>query len=442
MMVLMPTPIGLQDLAALIARQSFVSESMRQRLVSPFGTIHAATFSLPRPVGSAIPEIPLVTFAAYDPDGPETTGSIGANHYLGAFETEPQRIYPTVNRAGKGDRLMPSVPDSSAVHPEPASIDGNERVPGEGSALEPPPRYDVSLSLELHPQIPLAQPRKPGAGPGDEVPAAEAGELQTPHDTEEGTPAFADAPADRLYFNAAPLGGAAEHIAPWAPGTTIVLESPDANDPDLKRPVHAAHGDAVHAGETVASKGEVTGAGKRPRSPAERLGLLGRARAKAEKCLADAVYFEARGEPERGQIAVAQVVLNRIFSGYYPTTVCGVVYQNAHRRFGCQFTFACDGIPERVTEPDAWELAKKIAHDALDGKLWLKQVGKSTHYHAYWVRPRWVREMMKLHRLGVHTFYRPRRWGDGADAPSWGEGAKAEGEQRAAAAGKSQSGEI
>ena len=141
----------------------------------------------------------------------------------------------------------------------------------------------------------------------------------------------------------------------------------------------------------------------------------------AQKCLADAIYFESRGEPVRGQIAVAQVVMNRVFSGYYPTTVCGVVYQNAHRRLACQFTFACDGIPDKITEPDAWERAKTIARETLDGKYWLSDVGKATHYHAYWVRPRWVRTMHKLDKIGVHTFYRPRNWGDGAAQPAWGD---------------------
>ena len=160
---------------------------------------------------------------------------------------------------------------------------------------------------------------------------------------------------------------------------------------------------------------------RRPKTPAERLGLAGKARAKAEKCLTDAVYFEARGEPERGQMAVAQVVMNRVFSGYYPDNVCGVVYQNANRHLRCQFTFACDGIRDVVREPDAMERAKKIAALTLDGKLWLPEVGKATHYHAYWVRPSWVREMTKMYKLGVHTFYRPRRWGDGADQPQWGD---------------------
>jgi hypothetical protein len=56
----------------------------------------------------------------------------------------------------------------------------------------------------------------------------------------------------------------------------------------------------------------------------------------------------------------------------------------------------------------------------LDGKLWMPEVSKSTHYHAYWVHPDWVNEMKKIYKLGVHTFYRPRAWGDGEDEPTWG----------------------
>ncbi len=157
------------------------------------------------------------------------------------------------------------------------------------------------------------------------------------------------------------------------------------------------------------------------KTPAERLGLLNpKSREKQEKCLANAVYFEARGEAVRGQIAVAQVVMNRVFSGYYPTTPCGVVYQNANRHLSCQFTFACDGIRDVVNEPDMWDRARKIAKETLDGRLWLPEVAKSTHYHAYWVHPSWVREMKKTYKFGVHSFYRPRKWGDGSDAPSWG----------------------
>jgi hypothetical protein len=159
---------------------------------------------------------------------------------------------------------------------------------------------------------------------------------------------------------------------------------------------------------------------KPPLSPAQRLELHGKDYDKAEHCLAQAVYFEARNEPTRGQEAVAQVVLNRVFSPYYPKDVCSVVYQNAHRHLSCQFTFACDGKPEAVTERGAWARANRVAKAALDAKVWLPEVNKATHYHAAYVRPNWIREMRVMVRYGLHTFYRPRNWGDGSDEPSWG----------------------
>ena len=157
-----------------------------------------------------------------------------------------------------------------------------------------------------------------------------------------------------------------------------------------------------------------------PLTPAQELGLEGKERTKAEGCLARAIYFEARNEPVRGQIAVAQVVLNRVFSPYYPEDVCGVVYQNAHRRLACQFTFACDGIPDVIREKGPWARAQRIAKQALDSQVWLTDVAKSTHYHATYVRPRWIREMKKMVKHGQHIFYRPHRWGDGADEAGWG----------------------
>ena len=222
-------------------------------------------------------------------------------------------------------------------------------------------------------------------------------------------------------------------MEPWAPGEApVVMASRATGDADIKLSALEPQkpGD-ISAGESVASKGQVTGDNQRPKSPAERLGLGGGAeRAKAEKCLANAVYFESRGEPVKGQIAVAQVVMNRVFSPFYPKTVCGVVYQNAHRHNSCQFTFACDGIPDIVTEPDAWERAKRIARDTLDGKLWMPEVAKSTHYHAFWVHPSWVGEMKKLYALGVHKFYRPLNWGDGSDEPTWGDAKATEAEAK------------
>jgi hypothetical protein len=161
---------------------------------------------------------------------------------------------------------------------------------------------------------------------------------------------------------------------------------------------------------------------KPPLSPAQRLSLQGKEYDKAEHCLAQAVYFEARNEPTRGQEAVAQVVLNRVFSPYYPKDVCSVVYQNAHRYLSCQFTFACDGKPESITEQGAWARANRVAKAALDAKVWLPDVDKATHYHAAYVRPNWIRDMRVMVRYGLHTFYRPRNWGDGSDEPHWGNG--------------------
>ena len=159
---------------------------------------------------------------------------------------------------------------------------------------------------------------------------------------------------------------------------------------------------------------------KPPLSPAQRLSLQGKDYDKAEKCLAQAIYFEARNEPARGQQAVAQVVLNRVFSPYYPKDVCSVVYQNAHRHLSCQFTFACDGKPEAVNERGAWQRASRVATQTLNANVWLPEVNKATHYHAAYVRPNWIRDMNVMVRYGLHTFYRPRNWGDGADEAHWG----------------------
>jgi spore germination cell wall hydrolase CwlJ-like protein len=127
---------------------------------------------------------------------------------------------------------------------------------------------------------------------------------------------------------------------------------------------------------------------------------------KEQRCLAEAVYFEARSEPEEGQAAVAQVVLNRVKSGLYPSSICGVVYQNRHRHLACQFTFACEGKALRIGESEAWERAKRVASAVLEGKTYLADVGGATHYHADYVRPYWARRLKKMDVIGRHIFYK------------------------------------
>ncbi len=154
-----------------------------------------------------------------------------------------------------------------------------------------------------------------------------------------------------------------------------------------------------------------------PLSPAQRLHLQAGKRVLAESCLAKAVYFEARDQPFRGQVAVAQVVINRVFSPFYPNDVCAVIYQNAARHRACQFTFACDGRLKPINERGAWARARRIAHETLDGQLYVPEVGTATHYHAVDARPTWVHEMHRIAREGSHTFYRPIAWGSGANLP-------------------------
>jgi len=127
-----------------------------------------------------------------------------------------------------------------------------------------------------------------------------------------------------------------------------------------------------------------------------------------KKCLAEAIYFEARSEPEDGQAAVAQVVLNRVASGLYPASICGVVYQNRHRYNACQFSFACEGKSLRITEPEAWQQAEQVAEAVMDGKTYLSDVGGATHYHANYVRPRWARRLERMDVIGHHIFYKLR----------------------------------
>ena len=124
-----------------------------------------------------------------------------------------------------------------------------------------------------------------------------------------------------------------------------------------------------------------------------------------QRCLAQAIYFEARSEPEEGQAAVAQVVLNRAMSGLYPGSVCGVVFQNQERHNACQFSFACDGHPLRMTEADAWTNAVRIAHEVTDGTTYVSDIGGSTHYHANYVTPFWARSLKRMEVIGHHIFY-------------------------------------
>jgi spore germination cell wall hydrolase CwlJ-like protein len=431
---LTPNETGYQDIASLLARQPGVAERWQKRVFSAAATVQLATYTFGRPIGTSAPQSASYRLANLDAqDLDVVTGSIPRNPIMQVPPRYQAADFPRVDRTLKGDRLVVAAP--TAIEPEtglpdemPSSLENpaasNASVRGmktasasesppldpelQAALREPPlPQYDISLSLESQPLDDLKVPHETRSVVIASAPQRDGFNIKT----------------SSLFFGNSSLGGSLESIERWQPGEEPIVMLPD---PDMKMmaALPPQTGDAAKeaaSGETIAPKGEVNTGDQRNRTPAERLGLLdATSRAKQEKCLAEAVYFEARGEAVRGQIAVAQVVMNRAFSGYYPNTVCGVVYQNKHRHFACQFSFACDGSPDVIREPDMWERAQKISKAMFDGQIWLPEVGKSTHYHAYYVHPSWVAEMKKLYTFGVHKFYRPKAWGDGSEAPAWG----------------------
>jgi spore germination cell wall hydrolase CwlJ-like protein len=431
---LIPTEIGYQDIASLLARQPGVAERWQKRVFSAASTIQLATYSFGRPIGTSSPQSASYQLASLDNSGIDITGSVTRNPMAQVPPRYQASEFPKVDRTLKGDRLVKLVPEPAPpTEAAPAKDDpstSNASVMGEKSAdaapaperlpldpelqealgAPPLPQYDVSMSLEAQPLDDVKLAPDAVAIPLEPAPSHDGFSVKTAS----------------LFFGSSSLGASAESMERWQPGEEPMVVMPGAPDPDLKLEASLPSAadepsKAVESGESVAAKGEVNADNQRAKTPAERLGLFDdKARVKSEKCLAEAIYFEARGEAVRGQIAVAQVVMNRTFSGFYPTTVCGVVYQNKYHHMACQFTFACDNVADVVREPDMWDRARKIAKAMLDGQLWLPEVAKSTHYHAYWVHPSWVAEMKKMYKFGVHTFYRPRAWGDGSEAPSWG----------------------
>ncbi|MEO5598210.1 MAG: cell wall hydrolase, partial [Novosphingobium sp.] len=126
---------------------------------------------------------------------------------------------------------------------------------------------------------------------------------------------------------------------------------------------------------------------------------------RALTCLTQAIYYEAASEPDGGQRAVAQVVLNRVAHPAFPSTVCGVVYQGSERSTGCQFSFTCDGALARVPARMFWLRAESVARAALAGYVYAP-VGLATHYHTIAVHPYWSDKLNYLLTIGAHRFYR------------------------------------
>jgi spore germination cell wall hydrolase CwlJ-like protein len=132
------------------------------------------------------------------------------------------------------------------------------------------------------------------------------------------------------------------------------------------------------------------------------------------RCLAEGMYFEARGEPWRGQLAVGRVILNRVSSKHYPDSICDVVYQNSHLHNRCQFSFACDGKADVIRNAKvwydvrgyaAWLLANRPNEREVSEYRVLASLQTATHYHADYVQPHWAEHFELTARIGRHIFY-------------------------------------
>ncbi|MET4129110.1 cell wall hydrolase [Roseovarius sp. MBR-6] len=133
----------------------------------------------------------------------------------------------------------------------------------------------------------------------------------------------------------------------------------------------------------------------------QRVGTLDR----ETHCLAEALYFEARGESVRGQFAVAEVILNRVDSTAFPDTLCGVIHQGTGRKYQCQFTYTCDGNSDTIANKGAFDQVSRVARLMVEGAP-RRLTDGATHYHTRAVNPRWARVFPRTASIGVHHFYR------------------------------------
>jgi hypothetical protein len=238
----LPSQIGVQDIESSASRPR-VAERVRERLMtSAFGTIHAALFTFPRPAGSDMPSSREFRLASLDPYDPEITASIGARVSRDAFGDESAEVFPQVNRAAKGDRLVPRARPEPAMAPQqqPGAAQDSDKqgssesdAPREGAgqgprdgegtfalASAPPVPADLPTALSSHASVPPAELSVPepttqrGAAPADDA------ERQTASLDDDGPD------SEQIYFGIAPMGGMLGAMQPWAPGDMPVFEPP------------------------------------------------------------------------------------------------------------------------------------------------------------------------------------------------------------------------
>ncbi|PLX36392.1 MAG: cell wall hydrolase [Hyphomicrobiales bacterium] len=371
-----PDRIAYQDAASLVTFEDNDALRWTAHIQAPdTGSTHTPTYTFAN-VGTVLTKgkltsrVDQVTTGSVKSDGVAVVERKAAKDVVDAtYTSDAQRI----NRRLKGDRYV-----TRAAEPKPGEINAGalfqlssliapsgERVLPRVAFVKPTPLPDAAASTAVASLDHKAKPR----------------------------PLADDPEAEKMLIARSAAAVSASMVMAYAPNDSVDLEAPFAALFGPKKP------EEPEAATLVPDVG-INHAWVNNALPASVLSN------KEQKCLADAIYFESRGEPWKGQVAVAQVVLNRVKNPTYPNSICGVVYQNKHRRNRCQFSFACDGIRDRINNRRLWRQAQEIAREVTSGKQWIKDVGASTHYHATYVKPRWARTMKRKDRIGRHIFYK------------------------------------
>src|SRR4051812_34650948 len=229
-MGLIPRSVGYQDLVALMARQSELSQRARAHMMaSPFGTIHAATFSFPQPVGSMIPDPPVYQLASIGTYDPESTGALRSGISNGQYPSnQPRPDFPSVNRRLKGDLLV-TRPRGNEAPPSPPPPEGTrDLMPGRVKTVSFPKPADPNPVEAAHVEPPPASYDVASLQPAEAIKSA-----KTPAVDAEGENSAA-ARLGRLYFGNTIDEGVGT-IQPWPADEELLIETPPAHDPDFKR---------------------------------------------------------------------------------------------------------------------------------------------------------------------------------------------------------------
>jgi spore germination cell wall hydrolase CwlJ-like protein len=271
--------------------------------------------------------------------------------------------FPAIDRTGKSDPFIifrPSFQAKRAPQPAPYEPDSAEDWPDDSRSPARVADIDPSAPSGL---LPFGD----GATPGATLDFALNSSTPTPSD---GKLVIAQQkPAPQKAAATAPASAATPQTPAAAPQVTVATQLASGAKPDYASLID-------------------------PKDSARQM-----------RCLGEAIYFEARSEPEAGQAAVAQVVLNRVRSGIFPTNVCAVVYQDRNHPFACQFSFACEGKSLRIEEPAAWATATRIAQAVVIGASYNPKLVEALNYHANYVYPFWAPSLRRVDRIGAHIFY-------------------------------------